>query len=95
MEIISNSYLSLYYEETIINLEKAVEHSIAYSTRADEHKYSSLLVNTLEDKTTNSSKSSEKNDAYHLKNWIEEIYTAILDDERVKDMLKNIGKYAN
>ena len=95
-EQIAQAYFKLgNYDETIINLEKAVEHSIAFTTRADKHKYTSLLVNVLEDNVSNLSTSNEKNEAYILKHWIEEIYVPILSDERVIKMLKKLGEYAN
>ena len=95
-EHIAQAYFKLgNHDETITYLEKAAEHSIAFSTRSDEHKFKSLLVNTLEDKAVGSSTSNEKNDAYHLKKWIEEIYAPILNDERVVKILKNLGEYVN
>ena len=91
---IAQAYFKLgNYDETIKNLEKAAEHSIAFSTRNNEHKYKSLLVNTLEDNTVNSSKSNEENDAYHLHNWIKEIYTPLLNDARVIKILENLAAY--
>ena len=93
-EQIAQAYFKLgNTDETIANLEKAAGHCIAFVTNPDEHKYSSLLVNTLEHQVKNTSRNSEENDAYHLKNQIEEIYTTILNDERVAKILEKLGEY--
>jgi Predicted transcriptional regulators len=95
-ENIAQAYFKLgNYDETIANLEEAAEHAIAFSTRTDSHKYQSLLLNTLEHSVPNSSTNSEKNDAYELKKWINEIYVPILTDERVVKLLEKLDEYAN
>lgn len=95
-EHIAQIYLKLgKFDKAVENLEKSAEHSIAFSTLPEEDKYKSLLVNTLTHKNINTSRSSEKNDSYHLKKWIEEIYTPVLNDERVQKILNELGRYAN
>ena len=95
-ENIAQAYFKLgNYDETIANLEEAAEHAIGFSTRTDEHKYQSLHLNTLVHSVPNSSTNTDMNEAYELKCSIENIYGAILDDERVKQILANLDKYAN
>ena len=95
-EHISQAYYKLgEFDKTISNLEKAAGHSVAFVMRSNKHSYTSLLLNTVEDKAENSSRYSEKNDAYHLKKWITECYVQILNDERVQKILTELEKYAN
>jgi transcriptional regulator with XRE-family HTH domain len=84
-------------DESITNLEKSAEYAIAYDTLPEMNNHKSLLVNMMTYGKAKTSTNSEKNYTYRLKDWIENsgIYTAILNDERVKNIIAKLNEYAN
>ncbi|MCL2773255.1 MAG: helix-turn-helix domain-containing protein [Oscillospiraceae bacterium] len=97
-ESIAQIYIKLgKIDESIVNLEKAAEHSISFVTLPETQKYTSLLLNALTFKRVENSTGTEKNNVYLLKDWIVNgpAYRSILNDERVQKILEELGKYAN
>jgi transcriptional regulator with XRE-family HTH domain len=94
-EYIAQVYIKIgRVEESIINLEKAADHAIAFTAQPD-HQHKSLLVNKMSYKAASPDRAVENN-ASDLKSWIETsgAYDSVLTDKRVQKILNKLGEYA-
>lgn len=89
-------------EEGLINLEKCVDHCIAFDTLPDSLKFESLLVNSLEYKTEQTSKSTQNNSCRDVLNSIicdlkyeKSIYRQCENFEKFKQIIKKLEEIAN
>lgn len=89
-------------DEGLDNLEKCVDHAVAYDTLPDSMKLSSLLVNKLEYKKQNTSRSTQKNNCRIILDSIlndlkdeRSLYHQCEQEDKFKQIIKKLKATAN
>ena len=83
-------------EHTLMYLEKAVDHAVAFDTLPPKIKHTSLLVNTLEHDVVNTSKNYSHTWSKETLDKLEqERYDVIRSDERFIRLVEKLKIYAN